>query len=233
MAKKRMEVTEFIQKSHNPHELIEICQGLRVEKSEDRLEIAKKINILDEMMDERWQPPQIDLAELLTYPKDSIGNNLGLYLIGMNKDQSGKHSLPGWIRFELKYEQGYGSVLATRVKQTHDICHMLTNFNTSQMGEMGVQGFYLAQRSHALSIMFIYDLLGSHLRGEKERAYIDAFMEGMTIGLAAKEDVTFLKYETMLDKNLEELRQELNIHAETEPKPWRNYLGKLDPTFKV
>ena len=228
-----MEVTEFIQKNHNPQDLIEICRGLRVEKSEDRLKIAKKINILEEMMEEKWQPPQIDLAELLTYPKDSVGNNMGLYLISMNKDQSGKHSLPGWIRFKLKYELGYGSVLATRVKQTHDICHMLTNFNTSQMGEMGVQGFYLGQRSHALSIMFIYDLLGSHLRGERERDYLDAFMEGMTIGLAAKEDVTFLKYERMLDKNLEELRQELNIHAETEPKPWRNYLGKLDPTFKV
>ena len=227
-----MDVTEFIQKSHTPNELIEICQ-IGFGKSRERPKISKNIKILERMMKEKWQPPQIELAELLLYPGDSIGNNLGLYLIGMNKDQSGKHSIPGWLRFKLRYEQGYGSVLATRVKQTHDICHMLTNFNTSQMGEIAVQGFYLGQRTHALSIMFIYDLLGSHLRGEKGREYIDAFMEGMNIGLNANEDVAFLKYELMLGKNLDEIRQELNIKAETEPKPWRNYLGKLEPSFGI
>ena len=227
-----MDVTEFIQKSHSPNDLIEICQR-GFGKSRERPKIAKNIKLLERMMKEKWQPPQIKLAELLTYPGNSIGNNLGLYLIGMNKDQSGKHSIPGWLRFKLRYEQGYGSVLATRVKQTHDICHMLTNFNTSQMGEIAVQGFYLGQRAHALSIMFIYDLLGSHLRGEKDREYIDAFMEGMNIGLNANEDVAFLRYELMLDKNLDEIRQELNIKAETEPKPWRNYLGKLEPSFEM
>tara|TARA_B100000674_G_scaffold420802_1_gene372141 strand:- start:199 stop:519 length:321 start_codon:yes stop_codon:yes gene_type:complete len=101
------------------------------------------------------------------------------------------------------------------------------------MGEIAVQGFYLGQRAHALSIMFIYDILGSHLRGEKGREYIDAFMEGMKIGLNANEDIAFLKYELILGKNLDKIRQELNIEAETEPKPWRNYLGKLEPSFEM
>ena len=56
------------------------------------------------MIEEKWQPPQIGLAELLEFPINSIGNNLAIYLIGMNKDQSGRHSLPGWIRFNLKYD---------------------------------------------------------------------------------------------------------------------------------
>ena len=55
-------------------------------------------------------------------------------------------------------------------------------------------------------------------------------MEGMNIGLNANEDVAFLKYELMLAK-LDEIRQEMNIKAETEPRPWRNYLGKLEPSF--
>ena len=56
-------------------------------------------------------------------------------------------------------------------------------------------------------------------------------MEGMKIGLNANEDVDF-EYELMLGKNLDEVRQELNIQAETEPRPWRNYL-KLEPSFEM
>ena len=228
-----MKVTDFIQASHNPSELIELCKGLRVERSKDKLNISKEIRMVNEMMQEKWHPPKIGLEELLELPLNSIGNNLGIYLIGMNKDQSGKHSIPGWMRFKLKYDQGYGSILATRVKQTHDFCHMLTNFNTTQMGEMAVQGFYLAQRAHALSLMFAYDILGSHLRGDTTQEYIDAFLEGMRIGMDAKEDITFMKFETMLDKDLDELRCELDIKTKKEQKPWRNYLGKLEPTYGI
>ena len=226
-----MDVTEFIQKSHKPSDLIEICHGLMVEKGSERLNISKEIESVNEMIKEGWHPPQIELAELLELPANSIGNNLAIFLIGMNKNQSGKHSMPGWIRFKLKYEQGYGSVLSTRTKQTHDFCHLLTNFSTSQSGEMAVQGFYLAQRAHALSLMFAYDLLGSHLRGDASGEYIDAFLEGMRIGMDANDDIAFIRYENILDKDLEELRQELNINTPKEPKPWRNYLSKLEPSF--
>lgn len=226
-----MDVSEFIQESHTPEKLIRICQNLRAKKSSDKLNISKEIKYVNEMIEEKWQPPQIGLAELLEFPRNSIGNNLAIYLIGMNKDQSGRHSIPGWIRFNLKYEQGYGSIIATRVKQTHDFCHMLTNFNTTQMGEMAVQGFYLAQRAHALSIMFSYDLLASHLRGETSEENIHAFLEGMAMGLEAKEDISFMRFETILNKDLDELRKELNIRIGREKRPWRNYLGKLEESY--
>ena len=80
--------------------------------------------------------------------------------------------------------------------------------------------------------MFAYDLLGSHLRGEIDSGHIEAFMEGMKIGMEAKEDVAFQKYEIMLSRDLDDLREEFNIKIDNEIKPWRNYLGKLDPAFE-
>ena len=47
-----MDVTEFIQKSHKPSGLIEICQGLMVEKGSERLNISKEIESVNEMIKE-------------------------------------------------------------------------------------------------------------------------------------------------------------------------------------
>lgn len=229
---KKVDVIEFIQKGHTPNQLKKICMQLKEESKTDRLSFARDITGLNTMIEKKWQPPGTNLEELLELPKESIGHNLAIYLIGMNKDQSGKHSIPGWLRFRLDYNLDYGNILSTRVKQTHDFCHMLTNFNTTQMGEIAVQGFYLSQRVHMLSLMYIYDILGSYMRDEIDDSYIHAFVEGMELGMNAKEDIAFLRYEEMLDKNLDELRIELNLTIDNENKPWRNFLAKLDPDFK-
>ena len=51
-----MDVREFIQRRHNPSDLIELCKTIRVDKSSERLNVSKQLGIVNQMIEEEWQP---------------------------------------------------------------------------------------------------------------------------------------------------------------------------------
>jgi ubiquinone biosynthesis protein Coq4 len=100
--------------------------------------------------------------------------------------------------------------------ETHDFWHVLTGFGFNMEGEFGVAGVYLSQLRNntffafMLALVLVKDIwkdrdhLGEHLR---------AFCEGYQIGRRSL-PLVGLNWSQLWQRDIEELRRELNISAE-------------------
>lgn len=174
----------------------------------------KRMNALDAVrrdMEEEWSPPIVPIEQLLMMPERSLGREYALYLLKMNQDQEPIHSMPSSARFEIKHPIKKEAYIRDRIRQTHDIIHILTNFNTSQQGEMGIQGFYIGQKTTLLSLLFAIQNVSEYFSGERCDGYIRAMVEGINLGLKAKKNCAFVRHEESFEKSVELAREELNI----------------------
>jgi ubiquinone biosynthesis protein COQ4 len=127
-------------------------------------------------MYETWYaPPAPSFPELLALPKDSFGY---LYAEHMKKNNLD----PDYITaFEHKNILSY---LWLRARQVHDIGHMLTGFDTSLLGEVGLKGFEIAQYgspSGAANITAGLFALICQKPGDVN-LFFDTFIKGYDIG---------------------------------------------------
>lgn len=97
------------------------------------------------------------------------------------------------------------------MRQTHDIVHILTNFNTSQEGEMGLQAFYLAQRCSPLSPLLIMQTIGNFWAKKIGQDYLSAIAEGLKKGVQAEPYVAFSRIEEKFIHDIDEIRSDYNI----------------------
>ena len=163
------------------------------------------------MIDENWLPPDFSIEELLVMPLDSIGHKLSIHLLSMNRNQEGIHSVPGTARFPIRYPISVENLFGNRLRQTHDYMHILTNFNTSQLGEAALQAFYLGQRSTILSLLFTISSLGSFFTKVGKVHLLEAIIDGLRMGLHAKPNSSFTRFELCITDNLDSVRKSLNI----------------------
>ena len=164
------------------------------------------------MLDESWLPPVLTIEQLLEMPSDSIGHKLSIYLLAMNRNQEGIHSVPGTARFPIRYPISVEKLVGNRLRQTHDYMHLLTNFNTSQLGEAALQAFYLGQRTSILSLLFTISSLGSFLTQAGQIDLLKAIIDGLDMGLNAKPNSSFTRFELCMTDNLDSIRRSLNIN---------------------
>lgn len=103
--------------------------------------------------------------------------------------------------------------LRLRVRQTHDIWHLLTGFDTDPLGELGLQGFYFAQVTNRLSALLvaggIFKCLFSGRYADLED-YIDVFCEGYHKGRAAHY-LLEVRWEQLWSEPLDSLRQRFGV----------------------
>ena len=89
---------------------------------------------IKQLLIEKYHPPKYNLDELELLPANTLGN---VYA---------KH-----MKFNHLDPEFYNDVkpvnamhyLRLRIRKTHDIWHVINGFDTSENGEMGLQGFYL------------------------------------------------------------------------------------------
>lgn len=94
---------------------------------------------------EQWRPAPIDLDALESLPEGSLGQIYARQL----KDQGlTPESLldPNPIRSDTDY-------ITHRLRETHDIVHVLTGFGTDPVGEIGLQAFNLAQNRSPMAAL--------------------------------------------------------------------------------
>lgn len=105
------------------------------------------------------------------------------------------------------------SWLFDRANKTHDIWHVVTGFDTSAEGEIGLNSFYLAQRPAAdYALINISGILSSLKSGNPQD--IDKMTQAISIGYQQGKKANPLigvKWEDMWDKQLSEVRHDLNI----------------------
>jgi ubiquinone biosynthesis protein Coq4 len=99
-----------------------------------------------------------------------------------------------------------------RLSQTHDLWHIITGFDTSVVGEIGLQAFHLPQFPYPLATMLVGISLISATLKEPEMLpkLLEAIVQGFQMGKTAK-PLFAQKWEEGWEKPLAQWQTELNI----------------------
>jgi ubiquinone biosynthesis protein Coq4 len=104
-----------------------------LERAADRFAMIPKG---ERALEARRRLPQIDLQRLAKLPGDTLGYAFGHHMLSRGLDPASIPTLDSRDR---------GEFLRAHLYETHDIWHVVTGFDTDVAGELGLQGFYMAQ----------------------------------------------------------------------------------------
>lgn len=100
-----------------------------------------------------------------------------------------------------------------RLRETHDILHVMTGFNTDNLGEIGLEGFYIGQ-AMLPNIYYLMIARMSHILLDEKifeaQLYLQTVTKGFQIGQNAKK-VLGLRWEDMWLEDLKIMRNKLGI----------------------
>jgi len=131
-----------------------------------------------ELIETQWRPAAIDLDALERLPSGSLGQ---VYAQQLRSQGLSPASLidPSPITSAQDY-------VVHRLRETHDIVHVLTGFGIDGPGELGLQAFNLAQNRSPLAVMLIFGgMLATLQNDEPLEPLLKALARGFELGLAA------------------------------------------------
>lgn len=154
------------------------------------------------ILSERYIAPRHNLEQLRHYPKGSLG-----YVYANHLQQLGFETIEPAIAIDSDTHY-----VEYRWQQTHDIWHVITGFDTTGFGEMGLQAFYLAQFQLPLSSLLIANALISATVWQPEglNPLLNAIAQGYQMGKVAKPLIA-QKWELAWEKPVSIWRTELNV----------------------
>jgi ubiquinone biosynthesis protein COQ4 len=155
-----------------------------------------------DLLRERYIAPAHDLNALLHYPAGSLG-----YVYAHYMKQEGLYPIEPAIAIDSDTRY-----IENRWQQTHDIWHVITGFDTSAIGEIGLQAFYLAQFQLPLSSLLIANALISVTLFTPEiiNPMLSAIARGWEMGKTAQPLIA-QKWEEAWEKPVTAWRTELNV----------------------
>ena len=155
------------------------------------------------LVEEKWRPPVVRLGELLAMPQGSLGHSYAQQLSSQGLDPAST--------FDHSEINSSASYIKHRLRETHDIIHVLTGFGVDAAGEMGVQAFGLAQNRHPIAVLLI---LGSLLKAIQEdidlTPILRAISKGFQLGMSAQTAVAF-KMEEGWERPIEDFREVIGL----------------------
>jgi ubiquinone biosynthesis protein COQ4 len=188
----------------------ELTYGLLETPAYDRL--AQHLNqdpACAALIRDRYIPPAHDLDALLSLPPNSLGYT---YAAQMKKTGFDPNLHAGMV---AKSDAEY---VELRLSQTHDLWHIITGFDTTVSGEIGLQAFHLPQFPYPLATMLVANSLISTTLKEPELLpqLLEAIAQGFQMGKAAK-PLFAQKWEEAWEKPLTQWQTELNIQPIQHP----------------
>ncbi len=141
----------------------------------------------------------VDFAALRRLPRTTLGGAYAAYLAenGLDPDVfQAPPGLPSMVAF-----------VAKRMRQSHDLWHVLTGYRTDVAGEIALQAFSYAQLRMPVSLMIS---VAGTLRWAREPRIAQMALEGYRRG----RDAGWLpvqRWESLWERDLEALRAELRI----------------------
>lgn len=149
---------------------------------------------------------KIDLEGLKEFSQGSLGLAYYEFIKGNRLDAS-FYQMHTKINLETDYEY-----IVFRIRQTHDLWHVVTGFRTTQEGEAGLIAFYYAQLQSPLSALiiglaFIHFLLK---RPKDLPLLFDEVTKGWQMGKNAK-SLLIYPWESNWSKSLQDIRKELGV----------------------
>jgi len=159
---------------------------------------------LERMWCERYCPERYNVEEMLALPEATLGGRYARHMKKRGLRPDFYDDVPA--RHKLHY-------LRLRIRQTHDIWHVLTGYDTGHYGEVGLQGFYFGQFTNGQSVIIGAGAMLKHLLrgqfGELERC-VEAFCEGYVSGRRAH-SLLAVKWEQLWGEPLESLRERYGV----------------------
>lgn len=171
---------------------------------------------LEALWQRRFRAERYDVDRLLQLPASTLG---GAYARHMHA----RGFRPDF--FDDVTPRHRMHFLRLRLRQTHDIWHVLAGFDTDEFGEVGLQGFYFAQFTNGQSALILAGaVLKSLLRGRfgELESHVDAFCEGYRTGRAAC-SLLAVEWEAIWAEDLDSLRRRLRVETP------RCRAGRLEP----
>lgn len=157
---------------------------------------------IDRMLNERYFPPKYKVEDLAHYPVGTLGY---AYYRHMHDNGFTPDFFP-----TLETDRDF-NYFVLRMRQTHDVWHVLTGFGVDIAAETGLQAVYSAQLNSPLAAAIMSAVLVYTLKHpETTQDVMYAVAQGNEIGRAAKLFAAE-KWETMWERSLDEIRQEFNI----------------------
>ena len=155
------------------------------------------------IIQERYIPADYDLDYLITLAPDTLGYQFALAM----KEKDFDPNLHRGLTAETD-----GKYVELRLSQTHDIWHIITGFDVSEIDEIGLQAFHLTQFPYPLAVGILASSFIASIIWEPKAipAIIEAIAKGLTMGKAAKQ-LFAQKWEEAWDKPLAQWQEELNI----------------------
>ena len=155
------------------------------------------------LVDGEWRPERIDLQNLQTLPEGSLGRCYADQLIsqGITPD----------TLIDPTPVTNANEFVVHRVRETHDIVHVLTGFGLDGDSEIGLQGFNLAQNRSPVAVMLIFGAMLSSLQNDEPlEPLLRALAHGFQMGLNA-DLVIGRKLEEGWERPLNDWREELKL----------------------
>ena len=154
----------------------------------------------------RYQPIAVELDDLLALPEISFGHQWAAFM------QMNRLNPNFFINDGGNDDRTY---LINRLHNTHDIWHVILNFDTSEAGEAGMNAFTYAQcYSPTACMLMAAKLVRAINKPEEERQkMMSNIANGYQLGQELKAFIT-IKWEEKWHLPLKELRREVGITEE-------------------
>jgi ubiquinone biosynthesis protein COQ4 len=146
---------------------------------------------------------KVDLAALGRLPEGTLGRVFADHMLANNLDPEALPSLTGDSDLEF---------VRAHLYETHDIWHVVTGFATDVPGELGLQGFYLAQFPGGLPAALLAGGLVNTLvyAFDQRDARMRAIVRGWLLGKRSK-PFFGVRWAELWDKPIEEVRALLHV----------------------
>lgn len=161
---------------------------------------------------ERYVGRPYTVEDLLAYPRGSLGFELGKAMKSQGYDPHFYRDFYGSDVPSFASDEEY---LRFRVRQLHDIVHVLTGFDMTEFpGELGMQAFNAAQTRRPFSVGLVgLGMIRIILRPDELPRTLQQIAKGFAMGFAAK-SLLAVRFEEHFARPLERWRRELNLVEE-------------------
>jgi ubiquinone biosynthesis protein Coq4 len=159
---------------------------------------------LEEMWQTGFRTPNYDIEALANLPADTLGGAYGRHMLSNNLRADFYDDVPA--RHRMHY-------LRLRIRQTHDIWHVLTGLGTDEFDEVSLQAFYSGQFPNSTgAIIAVAAFLKSILRGRFDELgkHMESFAEGYCAGKRSGSLIA-VKWEEHWNEKLDTLRARFRI----------------------
>jgi len=198
-------LTAMIRDPSHIESVFDIEDGLQdLEAYELAVEYVRSDPAMAELIKERYLRHEAhDLDALLKLPEGTLGYCFARHLRDKGFD-------PDYFRVrEVNTDLDY---VLMRLRQTHDIWHVVTGFDTDLISEIGIKAVELAQTRRPMAVVVAAGAVLRYLYKDPEHLgeTLGAISEGYQLGIKAK-PLLAQKWEDHWDRPLEEWRTMLNV----------------------